>query len=209
MTLETWLLFVAAEIVLILTPGPAVLFVVSHGLRYGRASAIWANLGILAANAVYFVLSAIGLGAILLASRDLFTLVRWGGAAYLIWLGVTTFLGRGAALPAVGTEPLPALSGPRVMLRGIALQGANPKALLFFTAFLPQFIRPGTDAALQVAILGVTSTVLEFVLLAGYGIFAGLASAKAREPRFALITNRVSGVMLVAAGAGLGLAGEA
>ena len=206
MTLETWLVFVAAEIVLILTPGPAVLFVISHGLRFGRVSALWANLGILSANAIYFGLSAIGLGAILLASHDLFTAVRLAGAAYLIWLGITTFFGRGMALsadPGAAAE----ITGPRVLLRGIALQGSNPKALLFFTAFLPQFIRLGPDAAFQVLVLGATSTVLEFVLLAGYGTFAGLASQKAREPRFAQLTSRVSGVMLIGAGAGLGLAG--
>jgi homoserine/homoserine lactone efflux protein len=206
-TLHTWLLFVATELVLCLTPGPAVLFVVSHGLRHGRRTAVWANLGILSANTLYFLLSALGLGAVLLASHDVFTAIRYAGALYLVYLGVTTFRGRGMTLPTDST-PLPAVGGLRVLMRGFSLQAANPKALLFFAALLPQFVHPDHDPAAQIAILAVTSTVAEFFVLGGYGWFASAASEKAREPRFARLTHRVSGVMLVAAGAGIGLAGE-
>jgi homoserine/homoserine lactone efflux protein len=208
MTLHTWLLFMATEFVLVITPGPAVLFVVSHGLRYGRSSAIWANLGILSGNVLYFALSAFGLGAVLLASHDLFTAIRYAGAVYLVYLGVSTFFGRGLALPPEDDQQLPAVSGRRILFRGFALQAANPKALLFFAALLPQFIRPEGDPATQIAILAVSSTAIEFVMLAAYGIFAAAASRKAREPRFARLTNRVSGAMLVGAGTGIGIAGR-
>src|SRR5262249_11533280 len=98
MTWQKWVMFMVMEIVLCLTPGPAVLFVVAQGLRYGAARSLWANLGILSGNAFYFALSATSLGALLLASHELFTAVKWAGAAYLVWLGVTTFFGRGAAI---------------------------------------------------------------------------------------------------------------
>ncbi|HEX8907420.1 MAG TPA: LysE family transporter, partial [Longimicrobiaceae bacterium] len=98
MTWQRWAVFMAMEIVLSLTPGPAVLFVVAQGLRYGAVRSLWANLGILSGNAFYFALSATGLGALLLASHDLFAAVRWAGAAYLVWLGISTFVGRGAAV---------------------------------------------------------------------------------------------------------------
>ncbi|MBI1877643.1 MAG: LysE family translocator [Chloroflexi bacterium] len=207
MTFNTWAVFVITEIVLSLTPGPAVLFVVSQGLRHGGARSIWANIGILSGNAFYFLLSATGLGALLLASHSLFLLVKWLGAAYLVYLGITTFLNKGAAGGLIPESAnLSTVSGPRLWLRGFALQAANPKALIFFTALLPQFINPTEPVVWQVLILGISSVVAEFFVLAGYGILAGRASQLARLPHFVRLTDRVAGVLLVGAGAGLALA---
>lgn len=207
MTLGTWAFFMATEIVLCLTPGPAVLFVVSQGLRYGGRRSAWGNLGILSANALYFLLSAIGLGAALSASYELFLAIRYAGAAYLIYLGITTILGKGRALsPSSGEET--GERGRRLLARGFVLQAANPKAILFFTALLPQFLRPDRAVAPQIAILGVSSIAAEFLVLAAYGFFAGRLSSFAREPRFATATHRVAGGLLVAAGAGLALSGD-
>jgi len=205
MTLTTWLLFVLMETPLCLTPGPAVLFVFAHGLRYGRAKAIWANLGILAGNAFYFVLSATGLGMLVKASHEAFLFVKWAGAAYLIFLGVR-MMWSGAGVPHAlegAPEARTTPGGAHIFGRGILLQLANPKALIFFTAFLPQFVTPGAPIARQMLILGVTSTVLEFFILAGYGWFASRLSG-----RFARYINRAAGAMLVACGAGLALTSE-
>ena len=209
MTLATWAFFVLTETALCLTPGPAVLFVVSQALKRGSLRSLWANAGILSGNAFYFALSATGIGALLLASHSLFVGVKWLGAAYLIYLGVKTFVDRGLASedgrekPALGDG-----SGSRLLLRGFAVQAANPKALVFFTALLPQFINPGAPVAIQLLILGISSLFVEFLVLAGYGILAGRASSLAAQPRFAHATNRVSGGLLIAAGAGLALAGD-
>ncbi|HSU16978.1 LysE family translocator [Longimicrobium sp.] len=209
MTWQRWGAFVVMEIVLSLTPGPAVLFVVAQGLRHGAARSLWANLGILSGNAFYFALSATGLGALLLASHDLFTVVKWAGAAYLVWLGAATFLGRGAGIAADGSAgAAPEVSGPRMLGRGFVLQAANPKALVFFTALLPQFIDPRAAVGWQVLILGASSVVAEFFVLAAYGVFAGRAARLAHRPSFARTTNRISGALLVGAGAGIALAGR-
>jgi homoserine/homoserine lactone efflux protein len=208
MTWQKWGVFMAMEIVLSLTPGPAVLFVVSQGLRYGAKRSLWASLGILSGNAFYFALSATGLGALLLASHEVFAAIRWAGAAYLVWLGATTFIGRGAAVAPDASVDAPGApaSGLRLLGRGFVLQAANPKALVFFTALLPQFIDPHASVAWQVLILGASSVVGEFFVLAGYGAFAGRAARLARRPSFARTTNRVAGALLVGAGAGLALA---
>ena len=201
MTIEAWLLFVLTEGALCLTPGPAVLLVLSHGLTRGTASSVVANLGILAGNAFYFALSATGLGAVLLASYEVFTAIRWIGAAYLIWLGASAFVGR-ASVIAVTADPAAPQSAARTFVNGIVLQVANPKALVFFTALLPQFIDPRGSVLVQVAILGVTSVVLEFFVLLGYGALAGRLTSLAGRPRFQTLANRVAGALLIAAGVG-------
>jgi threonine/homoserine/homoserine lactone efflux protein len=164
-------------------------------------------MGILSGNAFYFLLSATGLGALLLASHNLFLAVKWLGAGYLIYLGLMAFFSKSAegGLLRENTN-LPTVSGPRLWARGFALQTANPKALIFFTALLPQFINPNESVAWQVLILGMSSVVAEFFVLVGYGFLAGRASHLAHLPRFIRLTDQVAGVLLVGAGAGLVLA---
>jgi len=205
---HTWALFMATEITLCLTPGPAVLFVVSQALQYGSRRSLYANLGILSANAFYFLLSAVGLGAVLLASHDLFAMIRYVGAAYLIYLGLATIMGRGLALSTGQGVQDASGTGWRLTGRGFMLQAANPKALLFFTALLPQFIDPRAGVPFQILILGLSSMAAEFFVLAGYGLFAGRAFHLAQRPRFAQATNRVAGALLIGAGAGLAMVGK-
>jgi homoserine/homoserine lactone efflux protein len=202
MKFETWFLFVITEAVLSITPGPAVLFVLSQAIRLGPSKAVWASGGILSANAMYFVLSATSLGAIIVASYNLFFLVKWIGAAYLVYLGVQCFRTKSSMLTL--PEGHAGESSRRIWRDGFLLQGANPKALLFFTAILPQFIDPAYPVAWQILILGASSIVVEFLILLTYGQLAGRTLAAARNPRFERISNRVAGSLLI--GAGLGLA---
>lgn len=207
MSVNAWLFFCGTEALLCLTPGPAVLFVLSHGLTQGGRASLWANAGILAGNAFYFFLSALGLGAVLLASHEVFTAIKYVGAAYLVYLGVRTIRGAGLALGAGGVARA-STEGWRTLTRGFALQAANPKALIFFAALLPQFINANHAIAPQVLVLGVSSVIIEFFVLAAYGYLAARAAAIAREPKFVAVTNRVSGGMLVVAGAGIALSSE-
>lgn len=202
MSWQTIGLFVAMETVLCLTPGPAVLLILSQALARGARASIWSAFGILAGNTMYFLLSASSLGALLLASYDLFFWVKWLGAAYLVWLGLGAIFGRAevlAARPAAG----PPQARRRMLLNGFVLQAANPKALLFFTALLPQFVDPHDPVAPQIAVLGGLSVVIELAVLASYGAAAGRVSRFARTPRFARLANGLAGSMLLAAGIGL------
>jgi homoserine/homoserine lactone efflux protein len=195
-----WPFFVVTETVLCLTPGPAVLFVVSHGLTRGRAVALAANAGILTANALYFVLSALGLGAVLLASNAVFTALKYAGAAYLVYLGVQTIRGAGLS---IGEPRITESDGGAalVWLRATALQASNPKALIFFTALLPQFVDTTLPVALQMIVLGLSSGVIEFCVLAAYGYLAARAAHVGRNARFVRAINYVSGGLLITAGA--------
>jgi homoserine/homoserine lactone efflux protein len=199
-----WWVFIPTVILLDLTPGPAVLLVLATALRRGPRPSVAATLGILSANSIYFAISATSLGALLLASYRIFFLVKWAGAAYLVYLGVKALLSKSS--PLGGPQGMPgARSFRRIYADGLLLQLSNPKAIVFFAALLPQFIDSTGNPALQVVILGITSVILEFLVLLGYGLAAGRAMAVAREPRYTKWTNHVSGMLLIGAGGGLAL----
>jgi threonine/homoserine/homoserine lactone efflux protein len=202
MTWQIWLLFVITEAVLSVTPGPAVLYVLSQAIRRGPGKSVWASWGILSANAMYFALSATSLGAVIVASYRLFFLIKWIGAAYLVYLGLSSFFGKSSVL-SLPEEKSGLRTGTRILRDGFFLQAANPKALLFFAAILPQFIDAHHNVVLQVLVLGISSIVVEFVILFIYGQLAGRALSTARSPRFEKLTNRVAGSLLIGAGVGL------
>ena len=207
MTFQTWLLFLVMETALSLSPGPAVFYVVSQGIR-AFPRAVPATLGILSANAIYFALSATSLGALIAASARFFTIAKWAGAAYLIYLGIKSLRSaaasrsialtgtaapgdedaRGGQPPGVATRGgQPPGVAPRgndrrqIYLGALTLQLSNPKALLFFLALLPQFIDTQRAVAPQMLILAATSMLPECCILLAYGWLAhGAAHASAR-----------------------------
>jgi homoserine/homoserine lactone efflux protein len=174
MTFKTWLLFLVMEMALSLSPGPAVFYVVSQGVRGAMRRTLPAAAGILSANGIYFALSATSLGAIIAASARFFTVAKWLGAAYLIYLGVKALLSANSMHSvALGGDKVEGKGDLRgVYLGALTLQMANPKALLFFLALLPQFIDPATPIVPQMLILAATSMLPEFCILAGYGWLA-------------------------------------
>jgi homoserine/homoserine lactone efflux protein len=181
MTFQSWLLFFVMETSLSLSPGPAVFYVVSQSVR-GLPRALPATLGILSANALYFALSATSLGALIATSARFFTVAKWLGAAYLIYLGVHALLAaaasRAVTLEDGGAAPPAADRGERrrIYLGALTLQLSNPKALLFFLALLPQFIDTHRAVAPQMAVLAATSMLPEFCILLTYGWLANRAA---------------------------------
>jgi homoserine/homoserine lactone efflux protein len=174
LTFKTWLLFLVMETALSLSPGPAVFYVVSQGARGALRRTVPAAAGILTANAIYFALSASSLGAIVASSAQFFSIVKWVGAAYLIYLGIKALRSanssQSVALVGRPEHDNTALRG--VYLGALTLQFANPKALLFFLALLPQFIDPAQPVAPQMLILAATSMLPELCILIGYGWLA-------------------------------------
>jgi homoserine/homoserine lactone efflux protein len=191
------------ETVLCFTPGPAVLFVASTALGRGSRAGLGGAWGIVACNTFYFLLSALGVATVILASSRLFTALKWLGAAYLVFLGLKMLWVRAAP---VRTDAQPGEgSAYSALLRGFGVQAANPKALAFFVALLPQFIDAHSSVWSQVAILALTSVVIEFGVLSFYVWLASRARTYAAG-RWTAWLKRVSGGLLVAAGARLALA---
>jgi homoserine/homoserine lactone efflux protein len=194
-------LFIVTETLLCLTPGPAVLLILSQALGGGLRISLGASLGILAGNMLYFLLSATSVGALLVASPLVFTLLKWLGAGYLVWLGIRACRATSPVF-SVRTDDSASRSTLRRVGQGFLVQTTNPKALLFFTALLPQFVDPALPVARQISVLALCSIVIEFCVLTGYGV---LASQIATRPRFAALTGRLSGGALIVAGCGVAL----
>lgn len=192
------LLFAATELLLSATPGPAVLLVVSLGMRRGLASSRRAAAGILTGNAIYFALSAAGLGALLIASKRVFDVLQIAGAAYLILLGLKMVVKPSRPEPLDDTTPRRLDDS---FLQGLLTQLANPKALVFFTALLPQFVDATKPMTVQFLILGVISILVELPVLLAYGFAAD--RGRAVYGKHAPLIERLSGACLVAAGAKL------
>ena len=195
---DTYWLYVATEAALSLSPGPAVMLVIAYGLAQGARRCLWASLGILSANALYFALSASSLGALLVASETFFYAIKWTGAAYLAYLGLAALLGRRSPITVSGAPARGSAPGA-IYLSGLTLQLANPKTLVFFVAILPQFVDPRLPIGAQMVWLAAGSVIPEFFILAGYGLAASRAARLATDPRFARITDRVAGLLVLAA----------
>lgn len=179
--------FAAASVLLILLPGPAMLFLLARGIAGGRRVGVYSALGVESASAVYVVATALGLTAVLAASGTALALVRYVGAAYLIWLGVRTILTRDEPLVAASPGPGPAMAGGawRSWRQGFAVGITNPKVALFFLAFFPQFLHAEAGPiAGQVLVLGALFVLIGAILDVGYGVSGGLIGhLLSRHPR--------------------------
>lgn len=172
-TLATLASFALASMVLILLPGPAMLFLVARGVAGGPRAGALSALGIETATAVYVAATALGLTAVLAASTTAFTVVRYAGAAYLVILGIRTL--RDRSEPPVADAASTPTSGWTMWRQGFLVGIGNPKVVLFFLAFFPQFVHPEIGpVAGQVLVLGAITIVIGSVLDLTYGLFGGL-----------------------------------
>lgn len=205
----TFALFAAATIVLLVVPGPAVLYIVTRSVAQGRGAGLVSVLGVHTGSLVHVTFAAVGVSALLYASATAFTAVRYAGAAYLVYLGLRKLLGREAA----SDEPVEAPAAPRARLyaQGVVVNVLNPKTAIFFLAFLPQFVNPGRGpVALQVVVLGTCFIALGIVSDGSYALLASaLAGRLRRTPRARRALDRSSGVMLLGLGAYAAFAGRA
>lgn len=201
-------LFVSAALVLLLIPGPAVLYIVGRSVEQGRVAGLVSVLGVHAATLLNIVAAALGLSAILASSALAFSLVKYAGAAYLIWLGLRKIFGPVEA--ASGESKLPRHSYGRLFRDGFVVNLLNPKTALFFLAFLPQFVDLARGhATQQIVLLGLVYTGLGFVTDGSYALAAGTAGNWLKRNRAYLKAERyVTGTLLISLGLTAAFAGN-
>jgi RhtB (resistance to homoserine/threonine) family protein len=209
MELHQLLLFVAAGLLLNLTPGPDVLYIVTNSLRSGAKAGVVAALGINAGCFVHIFAAALGVGALLAASVTAFTVLKWAGAAYLLWIGVKLLLARapqgGADLAQIARSQ-PALPLGKVFLGGFWTNVLNPKVAIFFLAFVPQFIPAGVEhKALAFIALGSLFNVDSVFVNAGWALAAAWMARREAVQRGMHWLDRVAGAMFIGFGLKLAL----
>lgn len=180
-------------------PGPAVFYVTSQSIFGGMRSGVPAALGILAADAFYIVLSVTGLSAVLAASYELFTIMKWAGAAYLVYLGFRLL--RSAASRAAVVRNGPVVASRKSFISGFAIHAANPKALLFFGSLVPQFVDPKSGVWPQVGSLAVIHLCTAAAVLLTYAAISARFRHVAVNPRADRAFRATAGISLLGAGA--------
>ena len=192
------LMFIAAGWLLNLTPGPDVLYIVSNALRSGTRAGIVAGLGITAGCFVHIAAAAVGVGALLAASATAFSVLKWAGAAYLLWMGVRMLLSHKPSGDGAGIAPAAAAPLRKVFLGGFWTNVLNPKVAIFFLAFVPQFIAPGADnKALAFVLLGVLFNINAIPVNTGWALAAGWMARRAQGLHW---LDRVAGAMFIGFG---------
>ena len=201
MTLETYLAYLATVgIFFAQPPGPSQVLMISNSLRHGLRPSLATAAGDLSANALQMTAAAFGLAAVIAASSEVLTVIKWAGVAYLVWMGVRTFratprdIGGGAA----------ARDGFATLFRqGFLTSAANPRAVFFFAALFPQFIDPAAGVWPQLLILGATYIAVDGTLLCLWGGMAEKVLGRLRGR--SRLLNRISGALMIAAAVLLGL----
>lgn len=201
-------LFVAASLAVIVAPGPDNIYVLARGVAQGRGVALASAWGMCSGLLFHTTLAAVGLSAILARSALAFSVVKYAGAVYLIYLGVRALLSKEESASPQGEAPTARLGS--FFLRGMTMNLLNPKVAVFFLAFLPQFASPAMDGtALRFLALGLIFTLLSLVVFSAIALFSGILGDRlSRTPRFAGALQWLTGCVLVGLGVRLALSGR-
>ncbi|MBJ2156300.1 MULTISPECIES: LysE family translocator [unclassified Variovorax] len=198
MPIELWLAFVAASAVLLIIPGPTILTVISYSMSHGRRANVPLIAAVALGDSTALVVSLLGLGALLATSAFWFTVVKWVGGLYLLYLGIR--LMRAGITSTEMAAPAAPASRWRLFANTYLVTALNPKGIVFFVAFLPQFISPAADVTRQMWVLAVTFVAMAALNATLYAVFAGSARKLLSSPRAQRRFNLTGGSLLSAAG---------
>jgi len=202
MELQTWIIFALGEVLISFSPGPAVILVTSQAIKQRNTSFGWGIVGLSMMVSVFFLLSALGLTAFILASQVVFDVVKYAGSAYLIWVGIQMIRGAGASIK---SAELNSVQSPlKLFSQGVITQASNPKTILFFVAFLPQFINPNGNIATQFIIMWITVIVIDSTIMWIYGWLSLQGIKRLKNEKYLVWVDRLSGTFLIAIGVLLG-----
>ncbi|QRM56002.1 LysE family translocator [Sinorhizobium sp. BG8] len=199
MSFEHWLAFAAASAVMLAIPGPTILLVISYALGHGRRTAGATVAGVALGDFTAMTASMLGLGALLATSAAIFTVLKWVGAAYLVWLGIKLWRAPVAGDAVSGANP-PEENPYKIFAHAYVVTALNPKSIVFFVAFLPQFLDLSRPLFAQMVIFEVTFLVLATLNALTYALMASAARQTIRKPTVQKIVNRTGGTLLICAG---------
>lgn len=198
MSFNVWLAFLAASVVIAVTPGPGAVLSMATGLRHRYPTVLRAIAGLQTALVIQMAIIALGLGAVLAASSTAFLVLKVVGAGYLVWLGVQKWR---APVEAVEADTAAAARGKGLYLQGLLVNLTNPKALLFMVALVPQFLNPAMPQLPQFLILAATMVTTDVIVMSCYALLAGRCRVWLHSPRMLRAQNRIFGGLFVSAGA--------
>lgn len=198
-TFDTLLLFFITTFVVVISPGPAVIAVTIEAASNGFKQSFFVIVGIATANVVYFILSATGIATLILASSSLFSVIKWIGVTYLLYLGLSAIFSKAGPLQ-FNPEKKQKKVFYSLFLKGFIIELSNPKALLYFSALLPQFININQPIVPQLALLGLITLLLDLFCYSAYAYFAFHSTKHGLKPLTVKIINRTAGTFLIFAG---------
>ena len=197
MLLSLWLGFLLAAILIAVSPGPGAAVAMSCGMRYGYAAALRSIFGLESALLIQLAIVAVGLGALLTASALAFDIVKFCGAAYLVWLGIQKW----RTAPQELQDAKPPMSSNALFVEGLLVNLANPKAIVFIAALTPQFIDPNRPQLPQFLIIALTMCVTDTIVMSGYALLASRLGAWLHDARARRTQDRFFGGLFIGAGA--------
>lgn len=203
MSLSLWLVYLGVIALIITVPGPSAIICMTHGVQHGGRRTVMTVLGGVCASFTLMTISAAGLGAIILASHTAFAVIKYAGAGYLIWLGISAWRDRGQMPTAVVQPGMDSMSLGRLFRTGYKVGISNPKDLVFFGSLFPHFIDPSHGQLMQFALLALTWGVVDFSTMTTYAMLGHRVSPWLGKQRNLMIFRKLSGTFFVAAGSAL------
>ncbi|KOO05741.1 homoserine/homoserine lactone efflux protein [Vibrio hepatarius] len=198
MDIHVWLAYLVTAVVFSLAPGSGTVNSISNGLSYGTRKSLAAIAGLQIGLSIHIILVGAGIGALVAQSALAFSIIKWVGAAYLVWLGIQKWRDRGS-LSTASTDD--SLSGLTLMKNAVLINLTNPKSIVFLVALFPQFIDPTQNQVTQLLVLGVTTVVIDAMVMLGYTSLASQMGRFIRSEKVMSKINKVFGSMFVGCGA--------
>ncbi|MBY8040316.1 homoserine/homoserine lactone efflux protein [Vibrio fluvialis] len=198
MDTHVWLAYVATAIVFSLAPGSGTVNSISNGLSYGTRKSLASIAGLQIGLAIHIMLVGAGIGALVAQSAQAFTIIKWVGAVYLVWLGIQKWRDRSSLVADAATQTL---SAGTLLRKAVLINLTNPKSIVFLVALFPQFLDPARDQMTQLLVLGITTVTIDSFVMLGYTSLASQMGRFIRSDRIMRKINRVFGSMFMGCGA--------
>lgn len=200
MTWNTYLAFIVAATVLIVTPGSNMMTIVSHAMQYGLRRSLFTIAGVSISHSMFFAITSLGIAALLMKSAAVFQWVKWIGVAYLLWMGIKQWITNPSLSEAEVARSTDDRPGWSLALQGFTVNTTNPNALVFYAAFFPPFLNPSIPVGPQLIVMGASFVSILIVVSLIYALIADRSRTLFTTPKQRKTQSRISGSLLIGAG---------